>query len=403
MILRRRGREPSAAATLAVVAEDLDAFSGLRAGLEAELPGGGFSTVAPADLPRALRPGRGAEPPGGVLIGVGAGDAEALESTAELVGAARAAGVPVILLAQDLPPSALHRLMRAGADDFLPVPVPQGALAEALDRLRARSDGDEGRRRNRDGAVVAVYGVAGGVGATTFAVNVAWEMAEAGRKEGLKVCVLDLDFQYGSVATYLDLPRREAVYELISDMENADASGFEQALAAYQGRLPVLTAPLDALPLDIVGPASVEKLLRLARDTHDVVVVDLPQALTLWTETVLNAAERFYAMMEIDMRSAQNMLRLLRTLRAEDLPFDRIEYVMNRAPGFSGRARIKKMAESLGIEYAFLLPDGGKAVPQACDQGEPLARFAGGNALRKEIRKSADTIAKALRSAKAGA
>ncbi len=404
MILGRRGAaQPEA--KLLVVAEDLESFAGLRAGLEAELPGGGFAEVAPARLREALRPAPGAAAPSGVLFAAGARDAARLDDLAELVSAARAAGVHVILLVQDLPPAAVHRLMRAGADDFLPVPVPRGELAEALDRLRDRAPLAGPGPRKRDGALVAVYGIAGGVGATVYAVNLAWELALAGRKQGLKVALLDLDVQYGSVSTYLDLPRREAVFELLSQIDRADAAGFEAALTTYGKRLQVLTAPLDVLPLDILTPEGVGRLLRLAQDTHDVVVADLPLALTLWSETVLGAAERFHALMEIDMRSAQNMLRFLRALRAEELPVDKVAAVLNRAPGFGdfgAKGRVRKMAESLGIEYALQLPDGGRAVVQACDHGAPLAEYAGSNALRKEIRKAAEVLLKDLQSAKTG-
>ncbi len=51
--------------------------------------------------------------------------------------------------------------------------------------------------------------MAGGTGATTVAVNLAWELATIAKTDAPKVCLIDLDLQFGSVATYLDLPRRE--------------------------------------------------------------------------------------------------------------------------------------------------------------------------------------------------
>ena len=50
-----------------------------------------------------------------------------------------------------------------------------------------------------------VHGLAGGVGATTMAVNLAWELACASDKDAPSVCLIDLDLQYGTVSTYLDL------------------------------------------------------------------------------------------------------------------------------------------------------------------------------------------------------
>ena len=85
-------------------------------------------------------------------------------------------------------------------------------------------------------------------------------------------------------------------------------------------------------------------------------------------------------------------MRFIKALRAEDLPLEKIQYVMNRAPGgmdLTGKSRVKKLAESLSVEIKTLLPDGGKAVQEAGDNGQPLAEAARKNPLRKEIAKLA--------------
>ena len=106
------------------------------------------------------------------------------------------------------------------------------------------------------------------------------------------------------------------------------------------------------------------------------------------------------------MRSAQNMFRFLRTLKAEDMELDKIRFLLNRAPGMtdlSGKQRVRRVAESLGIEYSFLLPDGGKQVVSACDQGVPLAEAAKSNPLRKEIARVAQSLLAAEKAAAAAA
>ena len=124
--------------------------------------------------------------------------------------------------------------------------------------------------------ILPVYGISGGVGASTFAVNLAWEMATYTKKTNKRVALLDLNFQYGSVSTYLDLPRRETIYELLSDPSNIDNDGLAQALTSFKSRLAVLTAPLDALPLDIIGPEDMERLLKTAAQSYDFVCAICP-------------------------------------------------------------------------------------------------------------------------------
>jgi len=118
----------------------------------------------------------------------------------------------------------------------------------------------------------------------------------------------------------------------------------------------------------------------------------MPSTVVQWTETVLNAAHVYFLLMEMDMRSAQNALRLIRALKAEDLPVQKLRYILNRAPRFtdlSGKSRVKRMAENLDISIEVQLPDGGAQVVQACDHGLPLVEVAKKNPLRREIHKLA--------------
>lgn len=329
---------------------------------------------------------------------------EEIAAAKALIETAKGLDMKVVLLAESLSPRSIHALMRAGADDFAPLPLPTGALADSVARLRLASLGVGPGHKNREGKVFPVYGVAGGVGATTLSVNLAWELTQETFKLGKRVALLDFNFQYGTVSTYLDLPRREAIYELLSDTSTLDAEGLSQALTNYNDKLSVLTAPMDVLPLDIIGPDDVRSMLDLVRQDFDYVIVDLPQTLTHWSDLVLSESEEFFAVMMIDMRSAQNMLRFLRAVKAEELPVEKISVVLNRAPSFtdlSGKNRAHRLEKSLGVDFALRLPDGGKQVAAACDNGAPLAKAAKGNPLRKEIRKVAQRILKSAETAKA--
>ena len=324
----------------------------------------------------------------------------------ELIQTAKASQIKVVLIAEELSPMVLHQLLRLGADDFVPYPLPEGALKEAVSRMRrpaqvaavpplASVPGPGGGGRPHDGAVLPVHGLAGGSGATTFAVNLAWELATLDRKAPASVCLMDFDLQFGTCATYLDLPRREAIYELWSNTQNMDRDAFLQALLPFNDRLKVLTAPADILPLDLVSPDDVTRMIDMARTNFDYVVIDMPTTIVQWTETAMVQAHVYFALIELDMRSAQNALRMIRAMKAEDLPLEKVRFVLNRAPSFtdlSGKARAKRLAESLDIDIELWLPDGQKAVTQANDHGLPLSETAAKNALRKEMMKLAKSL-----------
>lgn len=331
-------------------------------------------------------------------------DEDNLEQIASIIGAAKRRDIKVILITEDVSPGALHQLLREGGDEFVPYPLPENELANAIERVltpaaempvapelqnKLKATG------THDGVVIAVHGMAGGTGATTLAVNLAWELVMADKTAPPRVCLLDFDLQFGTASTYLDLPRREAVLELLSDTESMDSTSFMQALLSYDQKLHVLTAPTDMIPLDLITAADVTRVMEMARTNFDYVIIDMPSTMVEWSQTVLEAAHVYFATLELDMRSAQNTLRLKRALQSEDLPFDKLRFVLNRAPGFtdlSGKARVKRLAESLGISIEVQLSEGGKQVAQAGDHGAPLAVNAPKNAMRKDIAKLAASV-----------
>ena len=360
-----------------------------------------------------------------VAIAVNATDETDLERITTIIKQAKSHGVKVVLIADQVSPIALHQLLRLGADDFVPYPLPEGALHEAIEKIRkpapaplrtvaatvADPEDPSGMphpgfkaKGDRDGVVLPVHGLAGGSGASTFATNLAWELANIS-KEPPRVCLIDFDFQFGSAATYLDLPRKEAVYELLSDAANSDSDSMLQSMLTFNDKLHVLTAPADMLPLDIIGPDDIGRIVDMARANFDFVVIDMPKTIVSWTEAVLARAHVYFALMELDLRSAQNVLRLVRALKAEGLPHEKLRFVLNRAPRFtdlSAKSRVKRMAESLDISVEVQLPDGGDQVTQANDHGLPLSETAAKNPLRKEIQKLAKSLFELNKAAETG-
>ena len=353
-----------------------------------------------------------------VVVAVDAGDEGDLGAITAVVRQAKRLGLRIILVADGLGPLVMHELLRAGVDDFAPYPLPEGALRAAVARAkapRAAAMPEMARRAAEHAAppppaadtppeggdgpgpsqVHAFQSVAGGAGATTLAVNLAWEIALGAKDGGRTVCVLDLDLQFGAVAAYMDLPRNEAIYEILTDTAAMDEQAFRQAMQVVRDRIHVFTAPKELLPLDLIGPEDVSALIALARRCFDVVIVDLPGTLTQWTDTVLEEADVFHAVLTMEVRAAQNALRLTRLLETEGIPHANMRWILNRAPGrgeFGGRGRVKAVAESLGIAFEAVLPDGGKIVTESNDQALPLMQTAARTPLRREIARLAATL-----------
>lgn len=356
-----------------------------------------------------------------VAIAVDSEDESELSKMNDVIKAAKAKKIKVLLIANQVSPSVLHQMLKLGADDFVPYPLPEGALHEAIERLRKPSpvmpegyDPQTGAftgvtkpKGDRNGVILPVHGMAGGVGASTFAANLAWELCLIADAEGAapRVCILDLDLQFGSIATYLDLPRKETVLEVLSDTAGLDGDSLTRSMLTFNDKLHVLTAPTDMLPLEMMTPEDIGRLLDIAQANFDFVIVDMPSTVVGWTEAVLSRAHVYFAVLELDLRSAQNILRFIRALKAEGLPHEKVRYVLNRAPKFtdlSAKARVKRMAESLDIEIEVQLPDGGDQVTQANDHGLPISETAAKNPLRKELQKLAKSLYDLNKSAEVG-
>jgi pilus assembly protein CpaE len=344
-----------------------------------------------------------------VAIAVDSEDESELSKMNDVIKAAKAKRIKVLLIANQVSPSVLHQMLKLGADDFVPYPLPEGALHDAIERLRKPApvmpegyDPETGTfnpvfkpRGDRNGVILPVHGMAGGVGSTTFAANLAWELCCIPDSEGTRVCIIDFDFQFGSVATYLDLPRKEAVLEILTDTASIDADSFMKSMLTFNDKLHVFTAPADMLPLEMISPEDVGRILDTAQANFDFVIVDMPKTVVAWTEAVLTRSHVYFALLELDLRSAQNILRFIRALKAEALPHEKVRYALNRAPKFtdlSAKARVKRMAESLDIDIEVQMPDGGEQVTQANDHGLPIAESAGKNPLRKELQKLAKSL-----------
>ena len=115
-----------------------------------------------------------------VAIAVDAEDEADMARISDIVRMAKARGIKVVLIADQLSPIVLHQLLRLGADDFVPYPLPDGALNEAIERLRtppapapataqpleaeleAVATPSFKAKGDREGVVLPVHGLAGG-------------------------------------------------------------------------------------------------------------------------------------------------------------------------------------------------------------------------------------------------
>ena len=107
-----------------------------------------------------------------VAMAIDAVDEPDLAKLGRIISGAKERGVKVVLIAEDVTPASLHQLLRQGADEFVPYPLPEGELQAAVERMRApaptvpeKAEAGVKLKGDGDGILIAVQGLAGGPGA----------------------------------------------------------------------------------------------------------------------------------------------------------------------------------------------------------------------------------------------
>ncbi|HET9161605.1 MAG TPA: hypothetical protein VFN88_13420, partial [Caulobacteraceae bacterium] len=135
-----------------------------------------------------------------LIAGVDAASATELDHALQRLRATPS-NLHTIIVLRNADVTSTRRLMHEGAADVLLDPVSEPALALSLERLLTRDRHDDGKA---GGEVVAVLKAGGGVGATAVGVQVAALLAQQAG-DVPRVCLADLDLQFGAAAFYLDL------------------------------------------------------------------------------------------------------------------------------------------------------------------------------------------------------
>ncbi|SFA99195.1 pilus assembly protein CpaE [Poseidonocella pacifica] len=323
------------------------------------------------------------------VLAVGQQDEHDPTLVEEAIVEAEARGITVIIVAEELGAVTLHHLLRLGADCVIPYPLPSGDLAAAMKKaLRPKPASSARDKRAAEGTIIALQGVAGGVGTTTLATNLAWELADMEDLDGPSVCLIDLNHQFGSVASYLNLREHPATFDIWNETGPVGQEEIIQAFQPVHERLFALVAPSEPTMGGDAVPPVLGSILNAVRNRFDYVIVDLPQVVTSASMTLLDEADLILAVLNLDRRSSRNTVRLTRLLRSMGHTEEKMRYVLNRAPGvaeLNARARVRRLAEGLGIAIEATLPDFGENVIRSNDQGVPLALFAPDSPLRLQL------------------
>ena len=270
----------------------------------------------------------------------------------------------IFAIAATTQPELILQAMRAGANEYLSWPLDDSfnmAVHKAAERSRPK-DG------SRNCSVLSFFGVKGGAGTTTVAVNSAIEIARTSKKPTL---IIDLHQFLGEVALFLGVRPRFTLVDALDNHHRIDSEFLRELVVKHKSGLDILAGGEQA---DRPGPQDAivfEQLLQTLGRTYDYIVIDAGLVTGPCSDVAVFAAESIYLVANPDVASVRNAHRLVDRMGQLGAAKDRIRIVLNR---MSDQHEIgpKQIESTLGFGIFAVFPSDYATVSAALNSGVPL-------------------------------
>jgi pilus assembly protein CpaE len=217
----------------------------------------------------------------------------------------------------------LLRCMRAGAREFLTLPFDTGVMAEALVRAAALRSASQPPKK-AGGSLLVFLSAKGGSGVTTLACNFAVSLAQESKKRTL---LIDLNLPLGDAAINLGIQAEYSTVNALQNYSRLDGNFLSTLLVQHESGLFILAAPSELAPTHVSDEA-IDKLLDVARQDFDYVVVDAGVRLDLQSTHLFDESSTIYLVTQVGIPELRNSNRLIRQLSTVGSP--KVEIVINR-------------------------------------------------------------------------
>ena len=275
---------------------------------------------------------------------------------------------PIVLLASGESTALLDEALDTeGVADVLLLPQLTENVVFAL-----RKAAHAGRRlaveggHARHGRIVTVFSPKGGTGKTVTATNLASCFAKYEKKRTL---LLDLDLQFGDAAIMLGLEPEKTIYDLVVAPGELDSEKLAGYITKHPCGLDILPAPLRPEDAELVTESKLARLLEVARESYDLIVVDTSPFFHGPMLATLDRTDELLMLCGLDVPTLKNVRLSMQTLELLSFPAHRIGFVLNRSNSKVGMKK-SEVEGALGVKIRFEVPSD-RAVPLGVNRGQP--------------------------------
>jgi pilus assembly protein CpaE len=291
---------------------------------------------------------------------------------------------PVVVVTEAFDEAVARWLVQIRVADFLVKPVDPIELARSCVKAM---QAEAASGATKEAQILAFLPAAGGVGATTLAIQTTLTMLAG--KEKTTACLVDLDFQNGSCAFHLDV---EALLDLDAigpNPQRLDAQLFEVMLSPHPSGMMVLASPNRPAEPRVPDAAVVMRLLDLAASRFDYVVIDLPRTWFTWTDALVSGCNKIFVVTETTvpgLKLASNLADAMVAKLGQDL---KPRVIVNRFEKrmFGSGLRTADLAAALKERFAGTVSNNYRLVREAIDRGVPIDAIEKGSNVASDLRR----------------
>ncbi len=272
----------------------------------------------------------------------------------------------VMVYSSQTDPGVLMHCMRAGAREYLTIPIDVGSLTAALARASARRPATQ-LSMDKSGKLLVFLGSKGGTGVTTVACNFAVALAQECAQNTV---LIDLDLPLGDAALNLGISSQFSTVDALQNSNRLDSNFFSKLLTKHSSGLSVLPAP-GKFPQVEVNHESVEKLVNVARQEFDYVVLDAGSRFDFSGAALLRQAEMVYLVIQAGIPELRNSHRVISEYFKTGA--GNLELVLNRFMPHSTGVDEEHIEKALTRPVKWKIPSDFVTVRRMQNEAVPLA------------------------------